>query len=531
MRFLGSAFFSNRTFAHPTFYGFFFKKNPCKIRQTRVHPRFEVYATQPESRFAKVLFKKIGCTLALGAIAVAAQASAVVQGVFKNTQPGTRVEVYVPHFYVDNLSDTYRTEFNVQGKFSVAVDLVEPQLVFLVLGEESLPVFVEPNDTIIVRADFFQFPFGVSFAGRSGANNRFWQSCRPFFWQDANEFNNIRYKVGQWWFGLEMTVNDTMLALAPTEFRAWADRSRNSAWVAYEDFDRQSPGELTSAFRQWFEAEVVYSWAYHLLMYGSVFRNRYQIDEASFFEFLHYAPTISEALGSESYRQFLLALMARRQGKKDDPERYFVGQYETATQTLSGRSLAFFQSEIIRMAFSSERYREVLSAYRQFLEGNEYPIFEGKITPLYERTIRVLPGTAAPEFRAHDALTGRSVGLSDLRGKVVYLNFWATWCGACLKKMEVFNALAPELEAADIQIVNVSIDDNSDAWRTLLAERQFVGYQLLASGSGAQNNIARVFEVEAVPQYFIIARDGTFAEKPYSSQPLDIQKRLLELVR
>jgi len=213
--------------------------------------------------------------------------------------------------------------------------------------------------------------------------------------------------------------------------------------------------------------------------------------------------------------------------KNGQTDHFFAGQYELAGQLLSGKSLAFFRSEMIRMAFTAERYREILPYYTNFLQTNEYPAYDAKITGLYEKIVRVSPGVVAPAFTGNDA-DGRAVRLAQFRGKVVYLNFWASWCSACLKKMELFNDYAAELNSRGVEIVNISIDENPSNWQNSLATRGIKGHNLLAS-SGYERNIAAVYGVETVPQFFIISKNGYFAEKPDGKQPEDIKNQLLQL--
>ena len=137
---------------------------------------------------------------------------------------------------------------------------------------------------------------------------------------------------------------------------------------------------------------------------------------------------------------------------------------------------------------------------------------------------------ATPPFAGKDYFTAKDFSNSSLEGKVIYLNFWASWCGACVKKMEFFRAFAPELETAGVAVVNISIDENEQSWQDALQETPFPGLHLLAK-SYPEQALAATFGVQAVPQYFIIDNKGRISQKPYSSQPNDILLRLIDVTK
>jgi hypothetical protein len=92
--------------------------------------------------------------------------------------------------------------------------------------------------------------------------------------------------------------------------------------------------------------------------------------------------------------------------------------------------------------------------------------------------------------------------------------------------MEFMDEYEAEFAAKDIEIVNVSIDENSLNWRSALAEYQFKGRHILSSAEQGRN-IDVAFGVEAIPQYFIIDRNGVFTDKATTGQTADIRKQLL----
>lgn len=452
--------------------------------------------------------------------------AAHITGTFKNAGAGDRVELIVPHYYVDGRSDNFWAELDGQQSFSIEASIPEPQLVFLKYNDDRLPVFLEPGDTLVIRTDVFQFPIVVNFSGRGSANNRLLQQYFKLNPPDYDELNNLRFKIGQWWAAVELPMNDRMESLPPAEFKAYLDERKSASSDLLDDFSGKYPGAVTPAFFDWLAAEITYFWGYHLLYYGHIYANRWQI-QPEFFDFLNDAPVISEAIGSDWYRSFLQVLMARQVAKSGQVDNFYAAQYTLAGDMLSGKALAFFRSEMIRMAFTSERYREILPYYTNFLQTNEYSAYDAKITGLYEKIARVSPGVTAPVFTGND-VDGKAVRLAQFRGRVVYLNFWASWCSACLKKMEMFNDYAAELNSRGVEIVNVSIDENPANWQNSLATRGFKGYNLLAS-SGYERNIAALFGVETVPQYFIITKNGSFADKPSGNQPEDIKNQLLQV--
>jgi len=454
--------------------------------------------------------------------------AAHITGAFKNGKPGNRVELFVPHYYMDGHSDTYWVLLDENARFSMEANIPEPQVAFLVINYNRLPVFLEPDDTLDIQADAFRFSLPIEFGGRAGANNRLLQQ---FFAQnppDYDEMNNLLFKIGHWWASVEPLMYERMEHLQPTEFKSFLDNRRTANTALFNEFKIQNPGAITSAFSDWISAEITYSWAYHLLFYGNVYAKRYTFNP-EFFDFLYEASNHSKAIGSDWYRLFLQALIAWHLTKDEQTDNYFAGQYALAGEMLHGKSLAYFRSEMIRLAFTGERYREILPYYADFIKSNEFPAFDAKVTDLYEKVARVSPGIPAPTFAASD-VNGNQISLAQMRGRVVYLNFWASWCGACIEKMEAFNKYVADLKTLGIEIVNISIDENPAKWHASLAERGFQGFNLLAS-SGTDRNIAATFGVEAVPQYFIVGKNGDFADKAPVNQAEAIRDQLLSLAK
>jgi thiol-disulfide isomerase/thioredoxin len=104
-------------------------------------------------------------------------------------------------------------------------------------------------------------------------------------------------------------------------------------------------------------------------------------------------------------------------------------------------------------------------------------------------------------------MDGQRVPFAKLKGKTLFLNFWATWCGPCVREMPSISALAknPRLKGKNIEFVCVSTDSSADAVRRFLAGKDWSMTILLA------DKVPSVFYSEAIPATFLIAPDGRIA--------------------
>ncbi len=113
----------------------------------------------------------------------------------------------------------------------------------------------------------------------------------------------------------------------------------------------------------------------------------------------------------------------------------------------------------------------------------------------------------APDFSLKDA-SGASVKLSDYRGKVVLLNFWATWCGPCEEEIPWFIGFQQEFKDREFAVLGISVDEDGwDAVKPFVARRK-VNYRVMLGGE----EVSQIYgNVENLPTTFIIDREGRIA--------------------
>jgi peroxiredoxin len=450
--------------------------------------------------------------------------SAIVSCHAKGSPEGDRFIVRVAHQFLDGKADNYEMSTDAEGKFVCQINLNEPQYVTVQHQSDVLMVYMEPDDALEISMSIFEFPMKVNFAGRGGENNRFLFDYLRTFPTNFNEFTKVRYKIAQYWCTIDTELDEKMKANSEAAFIAYvSDRSKKHLSLL-DAFQAANPKALSYDFVQFISSEVLYREAYDLLVYGNVYKNWHNLTE-NVFDAAQNIPIESNLIGGENYRRFLMAFMAHRFKKTGKDQQPAVHQYLDAGQTLTNKPRAFFQSEVIYTALKEERYAEIMPYYSSFLKDNTYDIFEEKVTSVYERVAPFTLGVYAPDFTGIDH-NGFEVLSKNLRGKVVYLNFWASYCGSCLKKIDYMSTQYKELQNQNIEVINVSIEKNKAKWQEDLLAYHVLGVNVL-NGSENTTDMAKAFGVEAIPQYFIIDKNGMFVQKPTDQEPSKLVKYLL----
>jgi len=119
---------------------------------------------------------------------------------------------------------------------------------------------------------------------------------------------------------------------------------------------------------------------------------------------------------------------------------------------------------------------------------------------------------------AHGGSTSGAGGASPIaeyHGKVVLLDFWASWCGPCRRALPNLKKLQAVYGGADFVVISVSEDDDESAWRAFVSSNGMTWTQKLDSDGTFQ----RQFGVDALPTYVLIGRDGNVVDKIVGEDP------------
>jgi thiol-disulfide isomerase/thioredoxin len=108
---------------------------------------------------------------------------------------------------------------------------------------------------------------------------------------------------------------------------------------------------------------------------------------------------------------------------------------------------------------------------------------------------------------AFTAVDGRAVNLADLRGKVVLVDFWATWCGPCVKELPNVLAAFEKLHPQGFEIVGISFDQDQEAL-TSFVKKENMPWPQFFDGKGWENQFGRQFGITSIPAMWLVDRQG-----------------------
>jgi peroxiredoxin len=120
----------------------------------------------------------------------------------------------------------------------------------------------------------------------------------------------------------------------------------------------------------------------------------------------------------------------------------------------------------------------------------------------------------APDFALQDP-SGKTVRLADLRGKVVLIDFWATYCGPCKDSVPALERLHRDKKAEGLEVVGISEDSFADAVPPFVAEHKMTYTVLL----DLEQTAGEAYSLRGLPQAFLIDREGKIVQKWFGWEP------------
>jgi peroxiredoxin len=410
-----------------------------------------------------------------------------------------------------------RDTVNSDGRFSLTIELDQTRLVFFHLGKNMVYLYAEPGrDYGLVfpprrdpgQGDLLNPYFredeimaGIKNDDTSSLNARiarFDELFGPVYAEFASEFyNRLNYKKVD---SVILTITQPFLPATHPFLRHYIEYKcgllRNTAW----QFKARTIAAPYFINRPVKSTDPVY-----MDLFQRVFENYFQ-----FFDRTRHSTEISDLIIQKKSYTLLDGLLQKDSLLFNDSLRSLV-------------ILKNLQDEFYGMNFPRTALLTILDT---LIEKNPLPEMRQTGQLIRQKAVRLLPGFEPPPFSLFDR-NGKSVSLSDFRGKYIYLGFCNCFSYGCLKEFEMLKRLR-EKHGDKFVILTISADDSLDKMQAFLRQNE---YNWTFLNYGKQITVLKDYDIRAFPTYFIIGPDGKLLLSPAPGPGENFESYMFQLMR
>ena len=164
------------------------------------------------------------------------------------------------------------------------------------------------------------------------------------------------------------------------------------------------------------------------------------------------------------------------------------------------------------------------NAVNEYVATCQNETLKSIVKSTYDKRMLLAPGVKGFAFELTD-IDGKTFKLEDLAGGLVYIDFWATWCGPCRRELPSLIQLEKDYHGKKVHFVSISLDHDKAAWEKFVPANNLKGVQLHADGDW-QSAVATNYQIAGVPTFFLLDGNGVIIA-PNAPRPSDPSIRTL----
>ncbi len=440
-----------------------------------------------------------------------------VSGVISNLF-SEEVTVFYPKNAISKDMEEVSAKLDENKAFTITLNLPEAKIGFIRIGTTQFPLYLIPGGNINLTYDALLPDSLPVVTGKKSSETTFIFD----FMKHSQE------KYGREWLFETFAKNYD-------EFIPVIEEAYKEKLSFLKGF--KGTNKLDKSFRKMMEADFLFDKKLSLLnypeYYGFLSQGAKPNIPDDFMSFVDDKKLFNDKyLTSQYYIAFVNTVLEKKVGEKVNASQeefnadsYLSAQFQLANEMFTGKTRELAVAGLMENIFGYASKELAIEKYEEFKSLVKNQEYLDHVEAMYRASIALSVGQPAPNFTLTD-INGNKVSLSDFAGKVVYLDFWASWCGPCLQQIPSARELKKRMEGKDVVFLYVSLDEDQEAWKKKVAEEKLEGVHLNAPG--LQQEVAKLYNVRGVPTFFIIGKDGLiFDNRPPRPSDENIDSVLL----
>jgi len=220
--------------------------------------------------------------------------------------------------------------------------------------------------------------------------------------------------------------------------------------------------------------------------------------------------------------------------KMDSLSKIFEGPYNSIVQASNvvlleklKNNASMYSSLIAIQALEPDKYADVYKALdggltKKFPNDNNIKMFHSVVTSMQATTV----GQVAPDINLLSP-DGKEIALSSLRGKVVLVDFWASWCGPCRKEMPNVVKAYAKFKDKGFEIFGVSLDKEKERWVEAIA-KDGITWPQVSDLMQWESSVVKLYNIQGIPYTVLLDKEGKILAKNLRGE--ELEKKLTEVL-
>ena len=398
---------------------------------------------------------------------------------------------------------SYRIDLNANNSSNFLFDLQSEGFFEINYSGQNFPIYLEMNDVLEISFNGRDLKNTLTFSGQGAQNNNLIAAYLKRF----GSLQKSHFEAGYLSVEFDTKILSDIQTMSASQFNT-LENSRLS-----EKINLINSAKAKSHLKEKYTKKAHWENAVHKIAW---LVTKYQ--EQSPIELQNNINTmglsnpkylnVESELENMDYKNFLNAYAIFKY-LPADPLKYNIHPelYKTITQTFSGKVRWYEHAHLLIKVYERSGNAELgRDKIREFANACPYPEYQEQIMAMYGGEISGVEDVLAPDIDMRDK-EGNLVSLSDYKGKVVYISFWASWCKPCIAGFKKNHDLRQRLSDLGVVLLNVSIDKKEEAWKDAMVRYKPLGVNGLVL---SMSDVSKDYDISAIPLYHIVDKNGKF---------------------